>query len=103
MREKIKTKTREILKNQNTKKALSSMKPEKNLWGIGGVILFFIVPEIIAYIWGVDIVGYAQNELLQPQNFLEEKYFELLLMLFEEGVSYLNLVIGIALLVWLFF
>lgn len=79
------------------------MKPEKNLWGIGGVILFFIVPEIIAYIWGVDIVGYAQNELLQPQNFLEEKYFELLLMLFEEGVSYLNLVIGIALLVWLFF
>ncbi len=103
MSEKIKTKTREILKNQNTKKALSSMKPEKNLWGIGGVILFFIVPEIIAYIWGVDIVGYAQNELLQPQNFLEEKYFELLLMLFEEGVSYLNLVIGIALLVWLFF
>jgi hypothetical protein len=103
LREKIKTKTREILKNQNTKKALSSMKPEKNLWGIGGVILFFIVPEIIAYIWGVDIVGYAQNELLQPQNFLEEKYFELLLMLFEEGVSYLNLVIGIALLVWLFF
>jgi len=79
------------------------MKPEKNLWGIGGVILFMIVPEIIAYIWGADITQYAQNSLLNTQDFLETKYYELLVMLFEDGVSYLNLAIGIALLVWLFF
>ncbi|MEK6658158.1 MAG: hypothetical protein AABY36_00585 [Campylobacterota bacterium] len=103
MRKKIKTKVQAIAQNPNTQKALQSMKPEKNIWGISGVVLFFIAPEIIAYIWGVDIVQYARNELLQPQEFLQEKYYELLVMLFEEGMSYLNLAIGIALLVWLFF
>lgn len=103
MRNKIKAKAQAIAQNPNTQKALQSMKPEKNLWGIGGVILFFIVPEIISYMWGVDIMAYAKNELLISHDFLEQKYYELLIMLFEDGVSYLNLAIGIALLVWLFF
>ncbi len=103
MRNKIKEKAQAISQNPNTKKALQSMKPEKNFWGISGVILFFIVPEIVAYMWGADITVYAKNELLSAPDFLEEKYYELLVMLFEEGMSYLNLVIGIALLVWLFF
>ena len=79
------------------------MKPQKNLWGISGIVLFFIVPEIIAYIWGVDITEFSKNELLLPHDFLEKQYFELLVMLFEEGMSFLNLSIGLALLVWLFF
>lgn len=103
MKEKVKAKAQAIAQNPNTKKALQSMKPEKNFWGIGGVILFFIVPEIIAYMWGADITVYAKNELLSAPDFLEEKYYELLVMLFEDGMSYLNLAIGIALLVWLFF
>jgi hypothetical protein len=103
MKQKLKAKAKEIAQNPNTQKALQSMKPEKNIWGIGGVVLFFIVPEIVAYIWGADIVVYAQNEMLNAQGFLETKYYELLVMLFEEGMSYLNLAIGIALLVWLFF
>lgn len=103
MKEKVKAKAQAIAQNPNTKKALQSMKPEKNFWGIGGVILFFIVPEIVAYMWGADITVYAKNELLSAPDFLEEKYYELLVMLFEEGISYLNLAIGIAFLVWLFF
>jgi hypothetical protein len=103
MRDKIKAKAIEIAKNPHTQKALLSMKPEKNIWGISGVILFFIAPETIAYIWGVDIVQYAKIELLTPRDFLETNYYELLVMFFEEGMSYLNLAIGIALLVWLFF
>lgn len=103
MRHKIKAKAQEIAQNPNTQKALHSMKPQKNFWGIGGVVLFFIVPEIIAYIWGADITTYAKNELLTAPDFLKEKYYELLVMLFEEGISYLNLAIGIAFLVWLFF
>ncbi len=103
MREKIKTKVQAIAQNPHTQKALQSMKPQKNLWGISGVLLFFIAPEIIAYIWGVDITEFAKNELLLPHDFLEKQYYELLVMLFEEGMSFLNLSIGIALLVWLFF
>lgn len=103
MREKIKEKAQAIAQNPKAKEALASMKPEKNFWGISGVILFFIAPEIIAYIWGADITAYAKNELLTSHSFIETEYYELLVMLFEEGMSYFNLAIGIALLVWLFF
>lgn len=103
MKHKIKSKITQIAENPNTKKALLSIKPQKNLWGISGVVFFFILPEIVAYIWGGDIVNYAKNELLQSSDFLQKQYFELLIMLFEEGVSYFNLAIGITLLVWLLF
>lgn len=103
MREKIKAKAKAIAQNPQAQQALASMKPEKNFWGISGVVLFFIVPEIIAYIWGADITNYAKNELLTQHSFIETEYYELLVMLFEEGMSYFNLAIGILLLVWLFF
>lgn len=103
MKQKIKAKAKAIAQNPQTKQAIASMKPEKNFWGISGVVLFFFVPEIIAYFWGADITTYAKNELLTPHDFIETQYYEMLVMLFEEGVSYLNLAIGIALLVWLFF
>ena len=103
MKEKIKAKVQSVAQNPNTKKALESMKPEKNIWGISGVLLFFIAPEIIAFVWGADITMYAKERLALSHDFLEQKYYELLVMLFEEGISYINLAIGIALLVWLFF
>lgn len=103
MRDKLKTKAQEIARNPHAQKALLSMKPQKNIWGISGVILFFIAPEIIAYIWGSDIVRYAKIELLAPHDFFETKYYELLVMLFEEGMSYVNLAVGVILLIWLFF
>jgi len=103
MREKIKRKAKEIATNPNTKKALLSMKPERNFWGISGVVLFLILPEIIAYIWGADITLYANRELLVVQSFLDKQYYEMLIMLFEDGISYINLLIGIVLFIWLFF
>lgn len=103
MKQKIKEKAKAIAQNPQTKQALASMKPEKNFWGIGGVVLFFFVPEIIAFFWGADITAYAKNELVREHSFIETQYYELLVMLFEEGVSYLNLAIGAALFVWLFF
>jgi len=103
MRHKIKAKAIEIAKNPHTQKVILSMKPQKNIWGISGVVFFFIVPEIIAYIWGVDITQYAKNELLTANDFLEQKYYEFLVMLFEDGMSWFNLAFGVALLFWLFF
>ena len=99
MREKL----QKIARHPATKKVLPDMKPEKSLWGILGVILFFIAPEIIAYFWASDIVQYAQNALSLHPATLERYNYELLIKLFEDGVSWLNLSIGIVLLVWLFF
>ncbi|MBU1642271.1 hypothetical protein KKE54_02830, partial [bacterium] len=83
--------------------ALISMKPAKTLWGFFGVLFFFIVPELIGFIWGADITGYAQSELLTATSAVQQQYYDLLIMLFDEGGSWVNLAIGMALLIWLFF
>lgn len=99
----MKHKIRQIAQNPATKKALVSLKPEKSLWGFFGVILFFIVPEIIAFIWGAEITAYAKEILLHASSSLERFYCDLLVMLFEDGESWFNLALGTALLIWLFF
>jgi len=103
MKQKMKEKAQQIARSPKTKEAVASMKPEKSVWGFLGVIVFFILPEIIAFIWGGEITSYAKSEFALATSFLERQYFELLVMLFEEGGSWVNLSIGIALLIWLFY
>ena len=103
MRHKISKKARQISKNPAVKKAVMSMKPARNIWGISGVIFFFILPEIIAFVWGEQITAYAREQLAYNLDMAEHYYYEGLVMLFEDGMSWINLLIGIALLVWLFF
>jgi hypothetical protein len=103
MHRKIKAKAKQIAQNPTTKKALLSMKPAKTIWGFIGVILFFIAPEIIAFIWGSEITHYAKEGLLIASSLMERQYYNLLVMLFEDGGSWFNLILGLVLLVWLFF
>ena len=79
------------------------MKPQKSIWGFLGVVLFFIVPEIIAFIWGADITAYAHEQMLHAPAEPLATWYEGLVMLFEEGGSWVNLGLGFAFLVWLFF
>lgn len=103
MHNKIKAKTQQIVKNPATRKVFMSMKPAKTIWGFVGVILFFIAPEIIAFIWGSDITHFAQVRLAMSVSVINRQYYELLVMLFKDGGSWINLTIGFALLIWLFF
>lgn len=103
MKEKITIKAKQLAQNPATRNVLHSMKPAKTVWGFLGVVLFFIFPEIVAFIWGADITRYAQNELLVATSVPEQQYYQLLEMMFKEGGSWINLGIGMALLIWLFF
>ena len=85
MKQKIKTKAKQIIQSPVAKKALVSMRPAKTLWGFLGVVLFFIVPELIGFIWGADITGYAQSELLRTTSAVQQQYYDLLIMLFSGG------------------
>ena len=100
---KLKEKVRKIAGHPTTKKALIALKPEKSIWGFLGIILFLIVPEIIAFIWGIEITEFAKAQLPLNSSFLEKQYYDLLVVLFEDGGSWLNLGIGAALLIWFFF
>ncbi len=99
----MKEKLQKIAHHPATKKALNDMKPEKSLWGILGVLLFFIVPEVVAYFYAQEITAFAKNALLEHPALPEKYLYNILVMLFEEGVSWINLSIGVVLLVWLFF
>ena len=103
MQTKIKLKTQKLIQNPAAKKALTSLKPEKSLWGFAGVILFFIIPEIVAFIWGDEITKFAKEALPANPSGTTHYWYEFLVMLFESGGSWINLLLGIALLVWLFF
>ena len=95
MRDKIK-------ENPKVKEAVKQMKPDKTIWGFLGVVLFFIAPEIIAFIWGAEITAYAKDALA-VSTVDTQYYYKALIMLFEDGGSWINLAIGFAFLIWLFF
>jgi len=78
------------------------LKPTKSFWGISSVILIFIVPEIVAFIWGGDITEFANTQLLTPLPLEEEYMYKGLKFLFAEG-SWFNLIMGLAILIWAFF
>lgn len=98
----IKAKIKNFTQNPHMQKALHTIKPEKSIWGVFGVILFFIIPEIIAFIWGNDITVYAKESLLIASSAIEKQYYEVLTLLFEEGGNWFNLALGFVLLIWLF-
>lgn len=102
MKHKIKAKAQQLAQSPSTQKFLTAMKPEKSVWGFLGIVVFFIVPEIIAFIWGIEITSFAQRELLAAPSFFERQYYELLVMLFKDGGSWVNLSIGMGFLVWFF-
>ncbi len=103
MKQKLLNKARQISQSPKTKEALKSMKPEKSMWGFLGIVLFLILPEIIAFIYGIEITAYAKKALLASPSWFEKYYFDFLVMMFEEGGSWFNLAIGAAFLVWFFF
>ncbi len=99
---KIATKLERIKSHPATQQSLQQLKPKKTVWGVLGVALFFILPEIVAFIWGGDITAYTQQHLSQPLPLEEEYKYKAIEMMFGEG-SWFNLLFGVGLLVWAFF
>jgi len=98
----MKTKVKKAVNNPKVKEAVRSMKPTKTIWGFLGVVLFFIIPELIAFGWGEEITRFAKEALLHADTAALKAYYNALIFLFEDGGSWINLGIGVAFLVWLF-
>jgi hypothetical protein len=99
----MKHKLRQIAQHPKTAQTLKSMKPAKSVWGFLGIIMFLIIPEIIAFIWGTEITAYAKNTLELSPMWFEKYYGYFLVMMFKNGGSWFNLTIGVAFLIWFFF
>ena len=103
MRQKLQESAKRISQNPVARKALFSMKPERSIWGAFGIIIFFILPEVIAFFYATQITAYANAQLLVVNPVEVHYFYKMLVMMFEDGVSYFNLIMGFGLLIWLFF
>jgi hypothetical protein len=103
MRQKLEKGAKRISQNPVAHKVIHSMRPEKSLWGFLGIIIFFILPEVVAFFYATEITTYANAQLLLSNPTQMHYYYKMLVMLFEDGVSYFNLLMGVGLLVWFFF
>jgi len=56
-----------------SKKSAQSLKPDLSIWGVLGVVLFFIVPEIIGFIWGEEIADWAHAQTLSEPTEIGRK------------------------------
>ena len=99
MKEKLNT----IKNNPEFQKKLQEMKPSRSIWGVLGVVLFFFVPEFMSYFYSPEINHYLTN---LAQTMPSDKMASLLTYLgnelFNGEVSWINIGLGIAFLVWLF-
>jgi hypothetical protein len=103
IREKVQIAVYRARNNPVLQRAFVQMKPKKTIWGFLGVVLFFIAPEIVAFIWGAHITTYAHMQLLTQTAQPMETWYELLIMMFKDGGSWVNLGLGFVFLAWLFF
>jgi len=101
MKERLKKIQTKINNDPKLKETINRIKPQKNIWGILGVIVFFFLPELITYVWQNELISWAhlhsEIEPLEMQRWLYEKLEEM----FHSGVSYLNLIVGGLLLFWI--
>jgi len=102
MKKRIRSAAERVAKNPVLQKSAQSLKPDRSIWGVLGVVFFFIVPEIVGFIWGGEITAWAHAQGLSEPTEIGQKLYWVLEKLFEDGGSWINLSIGVLLLVWLF-
>ena len=102
MKKRIRSAAERVARNPILQKSAQSLKPDRSILGVLGVVLFFIVPEIIGFIWGEEIAGWAHSQILSEPTEVGRKLYWVLEKLFEDGGSWVGLSIGVLLLVWLF-
>ena len=100
MKEKIKEIQNRIDQDPKLKEAVEKIKPKKSILGILGIILFFFVPELITYIWQETLIDWAHAHSLTETSAALRMLYSKLEEMFISGVSWLNITLGVLLLVW---
>lgn len=103
IKDKLQTATHRVRNNPVLRQSVARMKPRRTIWGFLGVILFFFVPEILAFGWGAEITDYARQQMLLAPSEPLATWYEGLILLFKDGGSWFNLAVGFVFLIWLFY
>ena len=100
MKEKLKKIQSKIDNDPKLKEAVERIKPQKNIWGILGIVVFFFVPELVTYIWQDELIAWAHSHTLLETISTQRWLYKQLEEMFVSGVSYVNITIGALLLFW---
>jgi len=99
----MKQKLNNLKNNPEFQAKLQEMKPKKSIWGILGVILFFFVPEYLNVMYHQEINAWiAEYAKSYPIEAMREMMVTLSSKVFDGKISFLNIGLGIAFLVWIF-
>lgn len=101
MKNKLESVSRKVVANQVLKQSLSRLKPKLSIGGVLGVLFFFIIPEIVGFIWGVNIAAWAHAQVFTEPSAIGRSVYWMLEKIFKNGGSWINLTVGILLLGWL--
>ena len=99
----MKQKFENLKNNEEFQDKLQKMKPKRNIWGVLIVIVLFFIPEYINVKYGKEINEWIVNMV---QNHPIEEMKELTIWLsakaLDGNISIINVSMGIAVLVWIF-
>jgi len=101
MKEKLKKIQTKIDNDPKLKEAVERIKPQKSIWGILGIILFFFVPELLTYIWQDELIAWAHLHSVSEPLEMQRWLYRALEEMFISGVSWLNITLGVLLLLWI--
>jgi len=103
MKQKLNNIKTNLKNNPEFQEKLQQMKPKRNIWGLLGVVLVFFVPEIMSYFYSIEINQWV-TELAQtaPNQEIDSLLEWSSKNLFNGEVSWLNIGLGVAFLVWMF-
>ena len=96
-RKKMKYKVR--INQEKLEELKKQLKPGHSWWALVGIIVF-LIPEVVAYIWGDDIIKYCLPREQNAQNYLIKLYYKFLKSFGKNSI--LNLTFGLASLIWFF-
>ena len=100
MKARIEAVKHRIENDPKMQEAIGRIKPKRTFWGIAGIVLFFFVPELITYIWQPELVAWAHLHSITEPLALQRTLYTQFEKMFADGVSWLNIGIGVLLLVW---
>ena len=101
MKEKFKEAYLRASENPVFSRACDSLRPSVGIAGIASVIIFLILPEVVAFLYGKEIATWAHSRFLEEPSSAGRSLYSMAESLFRDGGSWFNLSIGIAMLVWI--
>ena len=99
----MKKKLLKLSQDETFQKKIKDLKPKRNFWGALGIVIFFFVPEVVVVYWSVEMMAWVDELIARtPENALSPLLKWMSEYTFTGKVSYSNIILGIAALVWVF-